>query len=48
MFLPKNGIASYADDNTPNSTGTGIYNISNLEQASDILSKWFQDNYLKG
>ena len=48
MFLPKNGIANYADDNTPYSTGTGIHNIiSDLEQASDILSKWFQDNYLK-
>ena len=48
MFLPKNGIANYADDNTPYSTGTGIHNIiSDLEQVSDILSKWFQDNYLK-
>ena len=37
MFLPKNDIANYTDDNTP-------YNISDLEQASDILSKWFQDN----
>ena len=41
MFLRKNDIANYADDNTP-------YNIiSDLEQASDILSKWFQDNYLR-
>ena len=48
MFLPKNGIADYADDNTPYSTGTGIHNIlSDLEQASGILSKWFMDNYLK-
>ena len=48
MFLPKNGIANYADDNTPYSTGTGIHNvISDLEQALGILSKWFQDNYLK-
>ena len=40
MFLPKNGIADYADDNTPYSTGTGIHNIlSDLEQASGILSK---------
>ena len=39
MFLPKNGIANYADDNTPYSTGTGIHNIiSDLEQVSDILS----------
>ena len=48
MFLPKDGIANYADDNTLYSTGTGIHNIiSGLEQASDILSKWFMDNYLK-
>ena len=47
-FLPKSGIANYADDNTPYSTGTRIHNIiSDLEQASDILSNWFQDNYLK-
>ena len=48
MFLPKNGIANYADGNTPYSTSSGIHNIiSDLEQASDILSNWFQDNYLK-
>ena len=48
MFLPEDGIANYADDNTPYSTGNRIHNIiSDLEQASDILSKWFIDNYLK-
>ena len=48
MFLSKDGIANYADDNTPYSAGNGIHNIiSDLEQASDILSKWFIDNYLK-
>ena len=48
MFLPENGIANYADGNTPYSTSSGIHNIiSDLEQASDILSNWFQDNYLK-
>ena len=48
MFLPKDGITNYADDNTPFSTDTGIHNIiSDLEQASDILLKWFMDNYLK-
>ena len=48
MFLPKYGIANYADDNTPYSTGNGIHNIiSDLGQASGILSKWFIDNYLK-
>ena len=48
MFLPKDGIANYADGNTTYSTGNGIQNIiSDLEQASDILSKWFIDNCLK-
>ena len=48
MFLPKDGIANYTDDDTPYSTGSRIHNIiSDLEQASDILSKWFLDNYLK-
>ena len=48
MFLPKDGIANYADDDTPYSTGSRIHNIiSDLEQASDILSKWFHDGFLK-
>ena len=48
MFLPKDGIADYPDYNTPCSTGNKIHNIiSDLEQASDILPKWFIDNYLK-
>ena len=48
MFLLKDGIANYADDDTPYSTGNGIHNIiSVLEQASDIFSKWFIDNYLR-
>ena len=48
MFLPKDRIANYADNNTPSWKDTGIHNIiSDLEQASDILSKWFMDNYLK-
>ena len=48
MFLHKDDIANYTDDNTPYSTGTGIHNIvSDLEHSSDILSKWFMDNYLK-
>ena len=25
MFLPENGIANYADGNTPYSTGSGIH-----------------------
>ena len=48
MFLPKDGVANYADDNTPYSTGNGIHKIiSDLEQVSGILSKWFIDDYLK-
>ena len=48
MFLSKYGIASYVDDNTLYSTGADIHNIiPDLEQASDILPEWFQDNYLK-
>ena len=48
MFLHKHGIANYADDSTPYSRGIGIHNIiSDVEQASDILSKWLTDNYLK-
>ena len=47
MFLPIDGIANYADDNTPYSTGNEIHVMSDLEQASDILSKWFIDNCLK-
>ena len=48
MFLPKDDITNYADDKTPCSKGKGIHNIiSDLEQVSEILSKWFIDNYLK-
>ena len=48
MFLPNNGIANYADDNNPHSTGNRNHNIiSDLEEASEIFSKWFIDNYLK-
>ena len=48
VFLPENDIANYADGNTRYSTGSGIHIIiSDLEKASDILSNWFQDNYLK-
>ena len=39
MFLRKDGIANYADDNTPLSTGNRIQNIiSGLEQDSDITN----------
>ena len=48
MFLPKDDIADYADDNTPYSTCNGIYKVvPDLEEASGILPKWFIDDYLK-
>ena len=47
MFRPKDVIANYAGGNTPYSTDTRIHNIPDLERASDILSKWSMDNYLK-
>ena len=48
MFLNKDDIANYADDNAPYSTGDRIHGIiSDLEQDSDILSKLSFDNYLK-
>ena len=37
MFLPKDGIANYTDDNTPYSTGNRIHKIiSDLEQHNII------------
>ena len=48
MLLLKDGTTNYADDNTPYSRRNGIHNvIYGLEQASDILSKWFIGNNLK-
>ena len=47
MYPPKDGTANYADDNTPYLIGNGIRNTFDLQQASDILSKRFIDNYLK-
>ena len=39
-FLPKDGTANYADDNTPYSAGDDINNIIiYLEHESNILSK---------
>ena len=44
----KDDIGNYTDDKTPYSTGNRIHNIiSELGQASDILTKWFIDNYSK-
>ena len=41
-------IANYADDNTPYSVETTIYSLINtLENDTNILIKWFSNNYLK-
>ena len=41
MFLPKDSIANYADDNIPYSTPDDIHSIIiDLEQVSNILSTW--------
>ena len=48
IILLEDGIANYADDKIPQSTENGIRTIiSDLEQASDILSRWFIHDYLK-
>ena len=49
FYVPtQKGVANYVDHNTPYSTGKGNHNIiSDWKQISDILSNWFQDNYLK-
>lgn len=40
MFLLKDTITNYTDDNTPYSSGDNIHNtITNLEQVSNILLK---------
>ena len=41
-------IAHYADYNTPYSANNNIVDIlSNLKLQSNILNKWFKDNYMK-
>ena len=41
-------IASYADDNTPYTTGNSIEEvIQNLENATKTLFQWFSDNQMK-
>ena len=48
LFLPNFDIANYADDNTPYSANNNIMDIlSNLKLQSNILNKWFKDNYMK-
>ena len=41
-------IASYADDNTPCVSADNIYGaIKSFQEASEILSKFFNDNLMK-
>ena len=41
-------IASYADDNTPYTTGNSIEEvIQKLENAAKTLFQWFSDNQMK-
>ena len=42
-------IASYADDNTPYTTGNSMEEvIQTLENAAKTLFQWFSDNQMKG
>ena len=43
MSLLRDSIVNYPNDKTPYSTGDVIID---LEQTSNVLSKWFTDNYL--
>ena len=48
LFLPNFDIANYADDNTPYSANSNIVDIfSNLKLQSNILNKWFKDDYME-
>ena len=49
MFIIENtDIASYADDNTPYVIAGNIDGvIKSLEEASEILFKWFNDNLMR-
>ena len=48
LFVKDVDIASYADDNTPFSTGLKVQNaLTKLENAAETLLKWFKDNQMK-
>ena len=48
LIMENNGIASYADDNTPYTTGNSIEEvIQKLENAAQTLFQWFSDNQMK-
>ena len=47
-LIPDIDIASYADDNTPYTTGNLIEQvIQKLENAAQTLFRWFSDNQMK-
>ena len=48
FIIEDTDIASYADDNTPYVIADNIDGvIKSLEEASEILFKWFNDNLVK-
>lgn len=48
IIIPDMEFASYADDNTPYSSGNSIEEvISSLEAKSNNLFEWFGNNYMK-
>ena len=47
-FLENTDIASYADDNTLYSAAKSKKTvIKSIETSSQVLSKWFNDNFMK-
>ena len=48
LIMENIDIASYADDNTPYTTGNSIEEIiQKLENAAKMLFQWFSDNQMK-
>ena len=48
LIMKNTDIASYADDNTPYTTGNSIEEvIQKLENAAKTLFQWFRDNHMK-
>ena len=48
FIIEDTDIASYADDNTPYVIADNIDGvIKSLEEASEILFKWFNDNLMR-
>ena len=48
LFVSNIGIANYAENNTPHAPKNYLETVlTDIEQGSDILLKWFKDNLLK-